>query len=102
MIELIQIAWDIFLLRDSARKGRLKLRAVLFALVFCVVLYGTGVPAAVLYQNHPQYEVLFLAMMVFDLVLFAAFMAWAVRWNLKMRREQNASARASNNISPQG
>jgi cytochrome c biogenesis protein CcdA len=96
MIELIQIAWDIFMLRDSARKGQLKLRAVLFALAFVVLLYGTGVPAAALYQNHPQYKPLFLATMVFDLVLFVAFMTWAVRYNLKLRRDQRAVSNSSN------
>ncbi len=97
MIELIQIAWDIFMLRDSARKGRLKLRAVLFALAFVVLLYGTGVPAAALYQNHPQYKPLFLATMVFDLILFVSFMTWAVRYNLKLRRERSASRNGSGN-----
>jgi cytochrome c biogenesis protein CcdA len=90
------------MLRDSARKGRLKLRAVLFALAFCVVLYGTGVPAAWLYQSHPQYRPLFLATMVFDLLLFVAFMTWAVRHNLKVRREQRASSNVSGNLSSQG
>jgi cytochrome c biogenesis protein CcdA len=96
-MELIQIAWDIFMLRDSARKGRLKLRAVLFALAFVVLLYGTGVPAAALYQNHPQYKLLFLATMVFDLILFVSFMTWAVRYNLKLRRERSASRSGSGN-----
>jgi uncharacterized membrane protein len=96
MFELFQIAWDIFMLRDSARKGRLKLRAVLFALAFVILLYGTGVPAAALYQNHPQYKPLFLATMIFDLAVFVAFMTWAVRYNLKLRRDQrNASADAA-------
>jgi cytochrome c biogenesis protein CcdA len=99
MLELIQIAWNIFMLRDSARKGRLKLRAMLFALAFCILLYGTGVPAAVLYSNHPQYKPLFLATMVFDLILFLAFMTWAVRWNLKLHREQRS---ASGNPSQRG
>ncbi len=96
MIELIQIAWDIFMLRDCARKGRLKLRAVLFALAFCVVLYGTGVPIAVLYQNHPQYKPMFLATMVFDLILFLAFMTWAVRCSLKLRCERRNASGPSN------
>ncbi len=102
MIELIQIAWDIFMLRDSARKGQLKLRAVLFALAFVVLLYGTGVPAAVLYSSHPQYKPLFLATMVFDLVLFIAFMTWAVRYNLKLRREPRSAAANSSNSTSEG
>src|SRR5581483_903887 len=92
MFELFQIAWDIFMLRDSARKGLLKVRSVLFAFAFVAILYGTGVPAAALYQNHPQYKPLFLVTMAFDLVLFMAFMTWAVRYYLKRRREQSAAA----------
>ena len=88
MFEFIQIAWDIFMLRDSARKGRLKLRAAVLAFVFVVLLYGTGVPAAALYQNHPQYKPLFLSTMAFDLLLLVAFIVWAIRYNLKIRRER--------------
>jgi cytochrome c biogenesis protein CcdA len=99
MFELIQIAWDIFMLRDSARRGRLKLRTVLFALAFVVLLYGTGVPAAALYQTHPRYKPLFLVTMVFDLILFAAFMTWAIRYKLMIRREQRSSSTASGAVS---
>src|ERR1700742_2919563 len=92
MLELIQIAWDIFMLRDSARKGQLKLRGVIFAIVFVVLLYGTGVPAAALYQNHPQYRLLFLATMVFDVALFVSFMTWGIRYNLQLRRDPLGAA----------
>ncbi len=83
MLELIKLIVDGFVLRDSAQKGLLTWKGVLCAIGFVVLLYGTGVPAAVLYDSHPQYKPLFIAAIVFDATIFILFMIFGTRWYLR-------------------
>jgi hypothetical protein len=94
MLEMLKLFLDGAILRDGASKGMLTWRVTLSAVVFVVILYGTAVPAVVLYQNHPQYKPLFIAALVFDAVLFVAYMTWAVRWYMRQlvrQRNQNSA-----------
>ena len=52
MFELFKVGWDLFTIRHYSRQG-MKLSAgdYVVAIGFVVFLYGTAVPAAVLYQN---------------------------------------------------
>jgi TctA family transporter len=61
------------------------------AIGFVVFLYGTAVPAAVLYQNHPQYKWVLIATVVFDGIVAIAMFVWEVKWWIKHR----AAARAA-------
>jgi hypothetical protein len=70
-------------LRDSARKGQLKVRMLLLGGGFAVLLYAIGLPAGILYSNHPQYKPLFIAAMALDGLLFIAFMFIAIRSYLR-------------------
>lgn len=79
-MELIQVIWDLFMLRDAKRKGQLTWQVWAFAIGFVVVLYGIGLPAAVLYQNHPQYKPVFIAAMVLDGIVAVVGFVWA--WKL--------------------
>lgn len=79
-MELIQILWDLFMLREAKRKGQLNWQVWAFAISFVVVLYGIGVPAAVLYQNHPQDKPVFIAAMVLDGIVAVVGFVWA--WKL--------------------
>jgi cytochrome c biogenesis protein CcdA len=83
MLELIKLIVDGLILRDSARKGLLTWKVVLFAVGFVLVLYGTGLPATLLYQAHPQYKPLFIAAIVFDGTIFILFMIFGTRWYLR-------------------
>lgn len=80
MGELLKLLWDAVVLRDSAKKGMLSWRIVGFAACFVLLLYGTGLPAVVDYQKHPSHKPLFIAAMVFDALLFLAFMIFGTRW----------------------
>jgi hypothetical protein len=80
MFELFKIVWDIVVLRDAARNGQLNWRIWPIAFGFVLFLYGTGIPAVLLYEKHPQYEPLFIAAVIFDGILFICFMGWAWRW----------------------
>ena len=80
MLELIKLIVDGFVLRDSARKGLLTWKVALVGAGFAILLYGTGLPAALLYQTHPQYKPLFIAAIAFDAVAFVLFMIFGTRW----------------------
>lgn len=97
MFELFKLFWDVVVIRDGARKGhKLSTGIVLRAVGFVVLLYTTGVPAAVLYQNHPQYKWVLITALVFDGILFIAMFAWEIKWYMKQRAAQ-AGASASTN-----
>ena len=83
MFELFKLAWDVFVLRDAARKGQLHWHTWVIALVLALFLYGTGVPVAILYDRHPQYKLLFLAVLGLDGLVFVGFMIWGVRRYLR-------------------
>lgn len=85
MFELCKLIWDFIVLRDAARKGQLKVREFLYGIGFAILLYATGPPAALLYQAHPQYKPLFIAVMIFDALLVVGFFVWAWRskWGKK-------------------
>jgi len=94
MFELFKILWEIFVVRDATRKGRLKLKTWIIAFSFVAALYATGVPAAVLWQNHPQYFPVFVAAMVLDGVLMIAMFVWTYRTWINLKRDQAAQAAA--------
>jgi hypothetical protein len=93
MGELFKLFWDVVVIRDGARKGhKLSVGTVVIAIGFVVILYGTGVPAAVLYQNHPQYKWVLIAALVFDGLLFIAMMIFEIKWYMKQRAASAGSA----------
>jgi cytochrome c biogenesis protein CcdA len=83
MFEFFKLLFDATVLRDSARKGLLTWKVVLFAVAFVFLLYGTGLPATLLYQAHPQYKPLFIAALAFDATIFILFMIFGTRWYLR-------------------
>ena len=92
MFELFKLFWDVVVIRDGARKGyKLTRGNVFMAVGFVVLLYATGVPAAVLYQNHPQYKWVLIATLVIDGIVAITMFVWEVKWWIKHR----AAARAA-------
>ena len=85
MFAVLKFIWELVVLRDASRKGLLTLRKWAFAIGFVLLLYGTGVPAAVLYSNHPEQKPIFVAAIIFDASLIIAFAVWALRtWIRKL------------------
>jgi hypothetical protein len=80
MLELIKLIVDGLILRRAHKQGIMSWKVYAFAILFVIVLYATGVPAAILYQDHPQYKPLFFAAIVFDAVLFLLFIVFGFRW----------------------
>jgi hypothetical protein len=93
---LLKRITDFFVPTDSAQKGLLSRKGVLFGFGFAIFLFGTGVPAAASYQNHPEGKNIFIAAIVVDalsLVLFIIFGArWYVRGMARYRMEQEQEA----------
>jgi hypothetical protein len=79
MFELVKILWDVFVLRDAARKGQLNWRIWAIGIGFVLFLYGTGLPAVMLYDAHPQYKPVFIAAMILDGLAFVWLMIWGWR-----------------------
>ncbi|HEY1805273.1 MAG TPA: hypothetical protein VGG45_12435 [Terracidiphilus sp.] len=92
MGELFKIGWDLFTIRHYSRQG-MKLSAgdYVVAIGAVIFLYATAVPAAVLYQNHPQYEWVLIATLAVDGIVFIALFVYEVKWWIKHR----AAARAA-------
>ena len=64
MFELFQVVWDLFMVRRSVRSGQLTLRKAAIAIGLTILLYAIVVPAAILYDKHPEWKPLFIAAMV--------------------------------------
>ena|ERR1700677_1491860 len=86
MGELFKVCWDVFTIRHYQRQG-MKLSAgdYVVAIGYVVFLYATGVSAAVLYQNHPQYKWVLVVTLVIDGIVTIAMFVWEVKWWIKHR-----------------
>jgi hypothetical protein len=97
MFELFKVGWDLFTIRHYSRQG-MKLSAgdYIVAIGFVVFLYATAVPAAVLFQNHPQYKWVLIATLAIDGIVAIAMFVWEVKWWIKHR----AAALAARSAQP--
>ena len=95
MFELLKLTVDFFVLRDSAQKGMLSWRVVLFAFCFVIFLFGTGMPAANYYDKHPEASTLFYMVVGIDLLAFVLFMIFGARWYLRGMARYRASLAAT-------
>ncbi len=91
MFELVKIIWDVFVIRDATRRGQMNWRIWAVAIGFVLFLYGTGLPAVMLYQKNPQYKPVFIAAMVADGLAFVAFLIWGWR---RYARQSSAGKRS--------
>lgn len=101
MGELFKVCWDVFTIRHYSRQG-MKLSAgdYLVAIGAVVFLYATAVPAAVLYQNHPQYKWVLIATLAIDAIAFIALFVWEVKWWIKHKAAARAAQLAAQTNQP--
>jgi hypothetical protein len=93
MGELLKVGWDLFTIRHYKRQGMsLSAGDYVVAIGYVIFLYATGVSAAVLYQNHPQYEWVLIATLVFDGALTIAMFVYEIKWWIKHRAAAQAAA----------
>jgi hypothetical protein len=86
MWELLKVAWDIFVLRDAARRGKLNWRKTGFVAGFVVLEYLIAMPALLLYIQHPKYKPWFIAALVLAAINLVVF----VRLGLRLRSRSSA------------
>lgn len=80
MFELCKLIWDLIVMRDASKKGQMNWRVWVYGFGFALVEYSIALPAALLYEKHPQYKPLFIAAIALVLINFVGMMWWAIRW----------------------
>ncbi len=95
MIELLKLLMDGLVLRDTARKGLLNWKVVLTGFGFVIFLYGTGLPAGLLYQRNPRYEWLFIATLCVDAIAFILVIVLGTRWYFRATAARNEKSPTS-------
>lgn len=80
MFELFKIVWDLIVMRDAVHKKQLNLRKGLIAAGLTTLGYLILVPAAALYEKHPQYKPLFIAAIVLTAIDFAFLIGLGLYW----------------------
>ena len=88
MFELLKLAWDFIVLRDQARKGQLKPRVLVAGGLYAVLLYAIGLPAALLYVNHPgnrRDKAIFFAAVLVLAALTIGIILLSLRWRRQFR-----------------
>lgn len=83
MIELIQIIWNFFMLRDAQKKGQLTARVWVLAIGFLFVVYGIGLPVSLLYIKNPAYKSLFVAAIVLVAISFGVVVWLGLKWHFE-------------------
>ena len=61
MLDIFKLIWDVVVLRDVADRGKLSWMIWPMGFGAVLVLYGTALPAFLVYDKHPTYLPLFLA-----------------------------------------
>jgi hypothetical protein len=97
MFELCKLLWDVVVLRDASRKGKLNWRTWVYGFGFVIVEYAIALPAVMLYEKHRQYKPVFIAAMVLVGINAVSFMWWAWRW-----QSRQAAARMPATSEPRG
>ncbi len=87
MWEALKIVWDVVVIRDGIRKGKMNWRKTLFTAGFVVLEYVIVMPALLVYVKHPEYKPLFIAAMVLAMVNLAGFVWLALRWRSRQPAE---------------
>jgi hypothetical protein len=77
------------MVRDSVRKGQLTLRKTLISVGLVLLGYLIVIPAAVLYQKHPEYKLLFIAATVLGAIDFLFLFGLAIYWWRKTPARQS-------------
>jgi tryptophan-rich sensory protein len=89
MFELLKLAWDFVVLRNQAKKGQLKPVALAAGGIYAVLLYAIGLPATLLYVNHPGNRVdkaIFIAAVVVLAALTVGIIVLGLHWRRQFRK----------------
>lgn len=94
-MELIQIVWNLIMLRDAQKKGQLKARVWVLAIAFLVILYGVALPMMLYYVKHPNYLPLMVAAIALVAISFIVVVWLGLKWYFEGARAAQASKEAA-------
>ena len=101
MFELLKLAWDAIVLRDSANKGEMTPGVWGAALLFLFVLGCIAVPTVLYLDRHPDAPASALVYPAIAVVLLMIVYFWfAIRWRLRLRRSRGNSGSGSSGLAP--
>ena len=89
MFEVLKIIWDLIVMRDSIRKGQLTWRRGLISVGLVALAYLIAVPAAALYDKHPEYKPLFIAAVILAGIDLAFLVGLGLYWWRQSLRQQS-------------
>lgn len=92
MFELFKLIWDFIVLRETARRGQLKMRVWLLAGAFLLVVYGVGLPVSLYYMSHPNFWPLMIAAVVLVAVSFVVTAWLGISWWREGMRTQSSKS----------
>lgn len=92
MFEIFSMLWKVFVLRDSVKKGEMNWRVGAMSILFVVLLYAIGLPATILWVNHPQYEPVFILAMMLEVMLVIGFATLYFKWRARQKAAHAAQA----------
>lgn len=80
MFEIFQVIWDLFMVRREIRSRRLTWRKGLISTGLVLLGYLILVPAAALYDKHPEMKPLFIVAVVLTAVDFIFLIGLGLYW----------------------
>jgi hypothetical protein len=78
-----------------AHEGLLSWKVVFYGLAFAVFLFGTAMPAVLLYQTHPRYRPLCVATLVIDTLAVVLYFIFGWRWYFRTSARVRAQGASS-------
>jgi len=89
MFELLKLAWDAIVLRDSMKKGELTAGALGGAALFLFVLVCIAVPSVLYFDRHPDAPASALLYPAIPIGILMIVYFWlAIRWRLRLNRQR--------------
>lgn len=80
MFEIFQVVWDLFMVRRSLKSGQLTVRKIVISVGLTLLGYLILVPAAALYDKHPEYKPLFIVAVVVTAIDFLFLVGLGLYW----------------------
>jgi hypothetical protein len=88
MFELIKLAWDAIVLRDSINKGEMSAGVWGAALLFLFALGCIAIPTILYFDRHPDAPATALIYPAIALALLMIVYFWlSIRWRLRLNRK---------------
>ncbi len=95
MLELIKVIVDLFVLRDTAKRGMFSWKLTGMAFVVVISGYVIALSTEAYYEKHPGAKPLFVAVMISLVMGLAAFLWWGWRYQTRLAASREAALATS-------